>query len=131
MITGARGPELVSGSVQWSPESLAAAAGGTLVRRSERAIAGAFIDSRTPVDGALFVPLVAARDGHEFIAAALAGGASAVLVGRPQIHALAVGGAAGVAHMLTILRAELEVAMALTGRCDLAGIDETVLWPSP
>ncbi|KGJ10135.1 alpha-hydroxy-acid oxidizing protein (plasmid) [Paracoccus versutus] len=61
---------------------------------------------------------------------ALALGASAVLVGRPQIHALAVGGAAGVAHMLTILRAELEVAMALTGRRDLAGIDETVLWGS-
>ncbi|WEJ82131.1 hypothetical protein EQ718_25445 (plasmid) [Paracoccus versutus] len=62
---------------------------------------------------------------------ALALGASAVLVGRPQIHALAVGGAAGVAHMLTILRAELEVATALTGRRDLAGIDGTVLWPSP
>ncbi|WP_240540585.1 alpha-hydroxy acid oxidase [Paracoccus sp. pheM1] len=62
---------------------------------------------------------------------ALALRALAVLVGRPQIHALAVGGAAGVAHMLTILRAELEVAMALTGRRDLAGIDETVLWPSP
>ena len=53
-----------------------------------------------------------------------------MLVGRPQIHALAVGGAAGVAHMLTILRAELEIAMALTGRRDLAGIDETVLWGS-
>ncbi len=81
VITGARGPELVSGVVHWSPESLAAAAGGTLVRRSERAIAGAFIDSRTPQVGALFVPLVAARDGHDFIPAALAGGASAVLVG--------------------------------------------------
>jgi len=81
VITGARGPELVSGGVHWSPESLAAAAGGTLVRRSERAIAGAFIDSRTPLAGALFVPLVAVRDGHEFIPAALAGGASAVLIG--------------------------------------------------
>jgi len=67
--------------VHWSPESLAAAAGGTLVRRSERAIAGAFIDSRTPVAGGLFVPLVAARDGHDFIPAALAGGASALLLG--------------------------------------------------
>ncbi|MBA3549842.1 MAG: UDP-N-acetylmuramoylalanyl-D-glutamyl-2, 6-diaminopimelate--D-alanyl-D-alanine ligase, partial [Nannocystis sp.] len=67
--------------MHWSPESLAAAAGGTLMRRSERAIAGAFIDSRTPLREGLFVPLVAARDGHEFIPAALAGGASAVLVG--------------------------------------------------
>ena len=67
--------------MHWSPESLAAAAGGTLLRRSERAIAGAFIDSRTPLVGGLFVPLVAARDGHDFIPAALAGGASAVLLG--------------------------------------------------
>ena len=59
---------------------------------------------------------------------ALALGASAVLIARPQIHALAVGGPRGVAHMLTILRAELEVAMALTGCRDLAGIDEAVLW---
>ena len=59
---------------------------------------------------------------------ALALGADAVLIGRPQIHALAVGGAAGVAHMLSILRAELEVAMALTGRRRLSDIDRSVLW---
>lgn len=58
---------------------------------------------------------------------ALALGAAAVLVGRPQIHALAVGGVAGVAHMLTILRAELEVAMALTGRRRLSDIDGSVI----
>jgi len=38
--------------VHWTPETLAAAAGGRLLRRSERAIAGAFIDSRVPVAGA-------------------------------------------------------------------------------
>ena len=49
---------------------------------------------------------------------ALGLGASAVLVGRPQVHALAVAGAQGVAHMLRLLRDELEIAMALTGcRC--------------
>lgn len=58
---------------------------------------------------------------------AIALGATAVLVGRPQIHALAVAGAPGVAHMLTILRAELEVAMALTGRRHLADIDRGVI----
>ncbi|MFT3690100.1 alpha-hydroxy acid oxidase [Paenirhodobacter sp.] len=58
---------------------------------------------------------------------ALALGAAAVLIGRPQIHALAVGGAAGVAHMLSILRAELEVAMALTGRRTLSDIDRSVI----
>lgn len=59
---------------------------------------------------------------------ALALGAQAVLVGRPQLHALAVGGAAGVAHMIGILRAELEVAMALTGCACLKDIDRNMLF---
>ena len=59
---------------------------------------------------------------------ALALGARAVLVGRPQIHALAVGGPVGVAHMLKILRTELEAAMALTGCRDLAAIGPQVVW---
>ncbi len=60
---------------------------------------------------------------------ALALGATAVMVGRPMLHALTVGGASGVAHLLTILRAELETAMTLTGRRSLAEIDAGVLWP--
>jgi isopentenyl diphosphate isomerase/L-lactate dehydrogenase-like FMN-dependent dehydrogenase len=51
----------------------------------------------------------------------LALGANAVLIGRPQIHALAIAGALGVAHMLKLLRDELELTMALTG---CAGIEE-------
>lgn len=43
-------------------------------------MAGAFIDSRVPLSGGLFVPIVAARDGHDFLDAAIAGGAAAVLV---------------------------------------------------
>ncbi len=56
------------------------------MRDGGAAIAGAFIDSRAPVEGALFVPIVAARDGHEFIPAAISQGAAAVLVqrGRPR-----------------------------------------------
>ncbi|MDB6136682.1 MAG: glcD3 [Verrucomicrobiales bacterium] len=46
---------------------------------------------------------------------AIALGAQAVLVGRPCIFGLAVAGAVGVAHVLNILRAEFEVAMALAG----------------
>lgn len=46
---------------------------------------------------------------------ALASGANAVLVGRLQAYALAVAGAAGVAHLIKLLRDELEVAMALAG----------------
>jgi 4-hydroxymandelate oxidase len=46
---------------------------------------------------------------------AIALGASAVLVGRPVLHGLATGGATGVAHVLRLLRDELEIAMALCG----------------
>ncbi len=59
---------------------------------------------------------------------ALALGASAVLVGRPQVHALAVAGAHGVAHMLRLLRDELEIAMALTGAATVADIGPQCLW---
>ena len=46
---------------------------------------------------------------------AMALGASAVLIGRPYIYGLANAGAIGVAHVLRLLRDELEIAMALTG----------------
>jgi len=50
---------------------------------------------------------------------AMALGASAVLVGRPYIYGLANAGAMGVAHVLRLLRDELEIAMALTGCAQL------------
>ncbi|MQR00754.1 alpha-hydroxy acid oxidase [Glaciimonas soli] len=62
---------------------------------------------------------------------ALALGASAVLIGQPVLHALAVGGMPGVAHMLTVLQTELEVAMALAGQPQLHKIDSSLLWTSP
>ena len=46
---------------------------------------------------------------------ALGLGAKAVLVGRPALWGLAVGGREGVARVLNLLRAELERAMALAG----------------
>jgi 4-hydroxymandelate oxidase len=61
------------------------------------------------------------RSGTDVVKA-LALGAQGVLVGRPQMHALAVGGFAGVAHMLHILRAELELAMAQLGCPTVAAI---------
>ncbi|MCK0210094.1 alpha-hydroxy-acid oxidizing protein [Starkeya koreensis] len=60
---------------------------------------------------------------------ALALGASAVLVGRPCLYALAVAGPAGVAHVLHLLRCEFEVAMVLTGCRTLADIGPQVIWP--
>lgn len=74
--------------MRWTPEALAHDAGGTLIRSTEQPVSGVFIDSRTPVAGGLFVPIVAARDGHDFIPAAIEGGAAATLVQRGR-HASA------------------------------------------
>lgn len=60
---------------------------------------------------------------------ALALGANAVLIGRPYLFGLAAGGADGVARVVSILRREFEMAMALTGRTSIASIDASVLWP--
>jgi hypothetical protein len=46
---------------------------------------------------------------------ALALGADAVLLGRPVLYALALGGQAGVERALEVLQKELELAMALAG----------------
>lgn len=54
------------------------------------------------------------RRGTDVIKA-LALGAKAVCVGRPVLWGLAVGGQAGVEHVLGVLREELERAMALCG----------------
>ncbi len=62
---------------------------------------------------------------------AMALGANAVMIGRAYIHALAVAGAAGVAHAMHVLRAELEVAMALTGRPTLDTVNRSILFDPP
>ena len=46
---------------------------------------------------------------------ALALGARAVLVGRAPLYGLAVGGASGVQHVLELIRAELQLGLALLG----------------
>jgi len=61
---------------------------------------------------------------------ALALGADAVMIGRLQLYALAAAGALGVAHMLKLLREELEVCMALTGCATLDQINRDVLIPA-
>ena len=50
-------------------------------------IDGVSFDSRTIRPGQLFVPIVDQRDGHDFIDAALAAGAAAVLTARPGASA--------------------------------------------
>jgi 4-hydroxymandelate oxidase len=59
---------------------------------------------------------------------ALARGATAVMIGRPFLYGLGAAGADGVERVVTILRQELEMAMAFTGRASLGAIDQTVLW---
>jgi isopentenyl diphosphate isomerase/L-lactate dehydrogenase-like FMN-dependent dehydrogenase len=46
---------------------------------------------------------------------ALALGARAVMVGRPYMYGLAVGGSDGVSRVVEILRTELEMTMGLAG----------------
>lgn len=58
---------------------------------------------------------------------AIALGADAVLIGRLQVYALSVAGALGVAHMLKLLREELELCMALAGCASLSDIRNTAL----
>ncbi|TDT16786.1 UDP-N-acetylmuramoyl-tripeptide--D-alanyl-D-alanine ligase [Ilumatobacter fluminis] len=60
---------------------VASAVGGTL-HGPDVAVDGASFDSRSVATGQLFVPIVAERDGHEFIDGALAGGAAAYLTER-------------------------------------------------
>lgn len=59
---------------------------------------------------------------------AIALGATAVLIGRPYVYGLAVAGADGVQQVVQILRRELELAMALTGRASIGAIDRAVIW---
>ena len=66
---------------------IAGAAGGTLVG-ADREVDGAAIDSRTIAPGQLFVPIVADRDGHEFVAAAVEQGAPAYLTSEGAISAV-------------------------------------------
>ena len=64
--------------MRFRASEVAAAVGGSL-HGPDVDVNGAAIDSRQVQGGELFVPVVADRDGHDFIAAALAAGAAATL----------------------------------------------------
>lgn len=80
------------------------------------------VNGRVPVmvDGGI-------RRGTDVVKA-LALGAAAVHIGRPYVYGLAVGGAAGVEHVLKLLRQELLIAMALLGCPNIPSITRDVLW---
>ncbi len=69
--------------------ALADACGGEL-NGPDTLVDGATHDSRTVRAGQLFVPVVAARDGHDFVAHALAAGAAAYLTSRPPSGGTAI-----------------------------------------
>ena len=56
---------------------------------------------------------------------ALALGADAVLLGRPYIYGLAVGGQQGVEHVITTLKAEVDSAFVLTGVSKVGELDRS------
>ena len=58
---------------------------------------------------------------------ALALGAKACLIGKSFLYALGAMGGAGVTLALNLLRRELEVSLALTGRTDIRQVDASIL----
>ncbi|MBS0335619.1 MAG: alpha-hydroxy-acid oxidizing protein [Proteobacteria bacterium] len=62
---------------------------------------------------------------------ALALGARLVFVGRPAMYGLAVGGEAGVAHALGLLRREIDTDLALLGCPDVRLLSPEYLAPAP
>ena len=88
--------------MRWTPRQLADATGGRVVpdtAGADRLLWPLTIDSREVGEGAVFVPVVAERDGHLFVAAAVAAGAGAFLYQpdrlEPGLLAAGAGDAAG------------------------------------
>jgi UDP-N-acetylmuramoyl-tripeptide--D-alanyl-D-alanine ligase len=73
--------------VRFAASEVAGIVGGELLG-ADTDIAGVSVDSRRLGAGELFVPLVAERDGHDFIPAAVSAGASATLAQRDRLDAL-------------------------------------------
>jgi len=66
------------------------------------------------------------RSGSDVLKA-VALGAKGVMIGRPMMYGLAMGGDAGVEHVFKCLRADLEVNMALAGIKNITDIDKSIL----
>jgi len=68
------------------------------------------------------------RSGQDVLKA-IALGAKATLIGRPFLYGLGAAGEEGVAKCLDLIRAELDVSMALCGKTSLAQCDRSILVP--
>jgi lactate 2-monooxygenase len=77
--------------------------------------------------GELAILLDSGVRGGADVFKALALGADAVLVGRPYVWGLALEGADGVATVLRMLLAELDLTLALSGQASIAQLDRSAL----
>jgi UDP-N-acetylmuramoyl-tripeptide--D-alanyl-D-alanine ligase len=93
-LAPARAAGAMMPAVELCTKEIARATGGRLVG-PDAVVDGAEIDSRRVTGGELFVPVVAERDGHDFVPAALAAGAAAYLTSRPVVESVADGPAGG------------------------------------
>jgi lactate 2-monooxygenase len=83
------------------------------------------------VDAAGDLPVVfdsGVRSGPDILKA-LALGASAVAIGRPYAYGLAVGGQAGIEHVVRCLLAELDLTMAIDGYATIADLTREAIRP--
>jgi L-lactate dehydrogenase (cytochrome) len=55
-------------------------------------------------------------------------GARAVLIGRPWAWAVAARGQSGVRHVLAVMKADMDTALALTGQTSIEGVDRSALY---
>ncbi len=67
------------------------------------------------------------RTGQDVLRA-YALGAKAAYIGRAYLWGVGAMGEAGVTRCLEILHKELDLTMAFCGKCDLAEVDESILW---
>lgn len=67
------------------------------------------------------------RSGYD-VFKAIAMGADAVMIGRLQLYALAVAGSLGVAHLIKLVREELELAMSFAGCTSIERINRDCLF---
>jgi L-lactate dehydrogenase (cytochrome) len=134
------GPIVLKGILSASDALRAAAAGldGIIVsNHGGRQIDGeiAALDALPAVAEAVGSRLAVLFDsgirGGADILKALALGAQAVLLGRPYVYGLALGGEAGVRHVLRALRQDFELAMRLSGLAGLSDLGPDCLQRRP
>jgi UDP-N-acetylmuramoyl-tripeptide--D-alanyl-D-alanine ligase len=104
----------------WTTQQIATATGGQAFGAAFSAT-GVSIDTRTLEPGDLFVALAGVRDGHEFVAQALANGAAGALVERP-----AQGAGVVVADTLKALEALGLAARTRAGRAKRGAVTGSV-----